>query len=179
MKRTDCWYHNYHYCLSSMVVQLRVKTVVGEWCFNYLSSSHLQSQVKSLSDGKWFEPRNISCLSSVIIRVREFSHIYSQLPLRRTRLGPAPTVCLGEVSALEGDEVNDWNMTGTSSDCLPWRGVRLEGRWSKWSMAGTNSTCPLWRGMHFNEVSIKRELIVPHYHHFIIIERHSELQRFI
>ena len=84
----------------------------------------------------------------------------------------APTVCLGEVSALEGDEVNDWNMTGTSSDCLPWRGVCLEGRWSKWSMAGTNSTCPLWRGMHFNEVSVKRELTVPHYHHFIIIERH-------
>ena len=32
---------------------------------------------------------------------------YSQLPLRRTRSGPAPTVCLREVSALGGDEVND------------------------------------------------------------------------
>ena len=31
----------------------------------------------------------------------------SQLPLRRTRWGPAPTVRLREVSALEGDEVND------------------------------------------------------------------------
>ena len=32
---------------------------------------------------------------------------HSQLPLRRTRLRPAPTVCLREVSALEGDEAND------------------------------------------------------------------------
>ena len=32
---------------------------------------------------------------------------YSQLPLRRTCSGPAPTVCLREVSALEGDEIND------------------------------------------------------------------------
>ena len=32
---------------------------------------------------------------------------YNQLPLRWTCSGPAPTVCLREVSALEGDEVND------------------------------------------------------------------------
>ena len=32
---------------------------------------------------------------------------YSELPLRRTRSGPAPTVRLREVSTLEGDEVND------------------------------------------------------------------------
>ena len=31
--------------------------------------------------------------------------VYSQLPLRWTRSGPAPTVRLREVSALEGDEV--------------------------------------------------------------------------
>ena len=31
----------------------------------------------------------------------------SLLPLRRTHLGPAPTVHLKELSALEGDEVND------------------------------------------------------------------------
>ena len=61
---------------------------------------------------------------------------YSQLPLRRTRSGPAPTVHLREVSALEGDEVNDWSTTGT------------------------NSTCPLYRGVRFNEVSVKRELPV-------------------
>ena len=33
--------------------------------------------------------------------------LYNQLPLRQIHLGPAPTVCLREVSALEGDEVND------------------------------------------------------------------------
>ena len=32
---------------------------------------------------------------------------HSQLPLRRTRSGPAPTVRLREVSTLEGHEVND------------------------------------------------------------------------
>ena len=32
--------------------------------------------------------------------------LYSQLPLRQTRSGPAPTVHLGEASAFEGDEVN-------------------------------------------------------------------------
>ena len=32
---------------------------------------------------------------------------HSQLPLRRTRSGPALTVHLREVSTLEGDEVND------------------------------------------------------------------------
>ena len=32
---------------------------------------------------------------------------YNKLSLRRTRSGPAPTVRLREVSALEGDEVND------------------------------------------------------------------------
>ena len=34
----------------SVIVQVRVvfrKTVVGDWCFDYLSGSHLQSQVKS------------------------------------------------------------------------------------------------------------------------------------
>ena len=37
--------------LSCVIVCVRVvfrKTVVGDWCFNYLSGSHLQSQVKSL-----------------------------------------------------------------------------------------------------------------------------------
>ena len=32
---------------------------------------------------------------------------YSQLLFRQTHSGPALTVCLREVSALEGDEVND------------------------------------------------------------------------
>ena len=38
-------------CLSCVIVRVRVvfrKTVVGDWRFNYLSGSHLQSQVKSL-----------------------------------------------------------------------------------------------------------------------------------
>ena len=59
-----------------------------------------------------------------------------QLPLRRTPSEPSPTVRLIEVSALEGDEANDW------------------------STAGSNSTCPLKRGVRFNEVSVKRELTV-------------------
>ena len=42
---------------------------------------------------------------------------YSQLRLRRTRSGPAPTVRLREVSALEGDEVNNWSTTGTNCTC--------------------------------------------------------------
>ena len=33
--------------------------------------------------------------------------VYSQVPLRWTHLGPALTVRLREVSALEGDQVND------------------------------------------------------------------------
>ena len=44
--------------------------------------------------------------------------VYSQLHLRQTRSGPAPTVRLREVSALEGDEVNDWSTAGTNSTCL-------------------------------------------------------------
>ena len=38
---------------------------------------------------------------------------YSQLLLRQTHSGPALTVRLREVSALEGDEVNDWRTVGT------------------------------------------------------------------
>ena len=53
----------------------------------------------------------IFCLSS------NWDDPYSQLPLRRTRSGPAPTVHLREVSALKGDEVNDWSTAGTNSTC--------------------------------------------------------------
>ena len=44
--------------------------------------------------------------------------VYSHLPLRGTCSGPALTVCLRRVSALEGDEVNDWSTAGTNSMCL-------------------------------------------------------------
>ena len=40
-----------------MIVQVRVvfkKTVIGDWCFDYLSGSHLQSQVTPPCDSdKW------------------------------------------------------------------------------------------------------------------------------
>ena len=42
-----------------MIVQVRVvfrKTVVGDLCFDYLSGSHLQSQVKSLCQMMVFMP---------------------------------------------------------------------------------------------------------------------------
>ena len=44
-------------------------------------------------------------------------HLQSTPSRRVTRSGPAPTVCLREVSALEGDEVNDWRTAGTNSMC--------------------------------------------------------------
>ena len=43
-------------CLSSVIVQRRVilrKTVVGDWCFNYLSGSHIQSQGLLYCSGSW------------------------------------------------------------------------------------------------------------------------------
>ena len=46
-------------CLSSVIVRVRVvfrKTVVGDWRFDYLSGSHLQSQVKSLRQMMVFMP---------------------------------------------------------------------------------------------------------------------------
>ena len=41
-----------------MIVQVRVvfkKTVVGDWCFDHLSSSHLQCQALALLDALDFE----------------------------------------------------------------------------------------------------------------------------
>ena len=50
--------------------------------------------------------------------------MYSQLPLRWTRSGPALTVRLREVSTLEVDEVNDCqSMAGTNSMCDCFREV--------------------------------------------------------
>ena len=46
-------------CLSCVIVRARVvfrKTVVGDWCFDYLSGSHLQSQVKSRRQMMVFMP---------------------------------------------------------------------------------------------------------------------------
>ena len=40
--------------------------------------------------------------------------VYSRLPLKQTQSGPALTVRLREVSALGGDEVDDWSMAGTN-----------------------------------------------------------------
>ena len=45
-----------------------------------------------------------------------------------THLGPAPTVCIREVSALEGDEVNDWRQ-GRFREVFTLMRWPLRGRW--------------------------------------------------
>lgn len=64
--------------------------------------------------------------------------MYRQLHLRRTRMGPALTLHLREVSALDGDEVNEWNTVGTNSMCSLWRGVPFRE-------VPTLTRCPLRR----------------------------------
>ena len=53
-----------------MIVQVRVvfrKTVVGDWCLDYLSGSHLQSQVKSRRQMMVFMPL-------VMVWIGQFCH---------------------------------------------------------------------------------------------------------
>ena len=62
----------------------------------------------SLHNSMWFHRVVRSIGRKKFTKATELGWVgYIQLPLTRTHSGPAPTVCLGEVSALEGDEVND------------------------------------------------------------------------
>ena len=69
---------------------------------------------KSISRSEYVQNTN---MEEGLSRESAWSCSYSQLPLGRTRSGPAPTVRLREVSASEGDEVNDWSTAGTISTC--------------------------------------------------------------
>ena len=100
---------------------------------------------------------------------------HSQFPLRRTRSGPAPTVQLREVFALEVASYaavfsvtpplsphkrclwREWG-SNTKNGCV--RGY-LEGRWTKWLKNGRDQLhVSALGGVRFNEVSVKRELTV-------------------
>ena len=98
-----------HYPKTSTVITLKVMTKLSRsktldrinW--KLMSCGYLQ-HCEGLCQSKWTVWFGLHC--------------YSQLSLRQTRLGPAPTVHLREVSALEGDAVNDWSTAGTNSTCL-------------------------------------------------------------
>ena len=92
------------------------------WCWKWL---HFHWLKWNLGWNKWFrisltqkcENRN-RIMTQTLQHQRlqlQSQYSYSQLPLRWTHSGPAPTVRLREVSALEGDEVNDCSMAGTKS----------------------------------------------------------------
>ena len=67
---------------------------------------------------------------SICIHTRPKAHVYSQLSLRRTPLGPAPSVRLIKSQI---------------------KGVKK---------AGTNSKCPCYRGVRLIEMSVKGESTV-------------------
>ena len=66
----------------------------------------------------------------------DWTSSYSQLSVRRTRLGPALSVRLRKVSRLVESKIKGVNK------------------------AGTNSKCPFYRGVRLIEVSVKRESTV-------------------